>query len=83
MSKDKKNVLAASDLGGKWRIRSRTGAAYVGEVGLIFDNALVVDMVNGERVIIFLDAIESMWEGLEAPRAQTETAEKTEEKKVE
>jgi hypothetical protein len=83
MSKDKKNLLTANDLGGKWRIRSKSGAAYIGEISLIFDNALVIDQVNGEKTIIFMDAIESMFEGIISPKMQEEMKEKEVEKEVE
>ena len=73
MSKDKKNMLTAADLGGKWRIRGKTGAAYVGEINQSFDNALVMDQINGEKTIIFLDSIESMFEGLESPASEAIT----------
>ena len=73
MSKDKKNMLTAADLGGQWRIRGKTGAAYVGEINQSFDNALVMDQINGEKTIIFLDSIESMFEGLESPASEAIT----------
>ena len=73
MSKDKKNMLTAADLGGQWRIRGKSGAAYVGTINLMFDNAVVVDQINGEKTIIFLDSIESMFEGLESPRSEAVT----------
>ena len=79
MSKDKKNMLTAADLGGQWRIRGKSGAAYVGEINQSFENALVMDQINGEKTIIFLDSIESMFEGITAP----EKPEPEEDKEVE
>ena len=73
MSNDKKNMLKAADLGGQWRIRGKSGAAYIGSVSAIFDNALVIDQVNGEKTIIFMDAIESMFEGITSPQSQAIT----------
>ena len=69
MSKKEKNVLTPADLAGKWRIRGKSGAAYIGEVSGSFDNALILDQVDGEKVIIFMDAIESMYEGIISPKA--------------
>ena len=82
MSKDKKNMLTAADLGGQWRIRGKTGAAYVGEINQSFENALVMDQINGEKTIIFLDSIESMFEGITAPEKQAETTEEAVEKEM-
>jgi hypothetical protein len=83
MSKDKKNMLTAADLGGQWRIRGKSGAAYVGTINLMFDNAIVIDQINGEKTIIFMDAIESMFEGIVSPKMQEELKEKEVEKEVE
>lgn len=83
MSKDKSNKLTTAMLAGKWRIRGRSGAAYVGEVQEAYDNAIIVRQVNGETTILFLDAIESMFDGLTGPQAKKEMVEgeKEDEKK--
>ena len=83
MSKDKKNMLTTADLGGQWRIRGKSGAAYVGTVTGTYDNALMIEQVHGETTILFMDAIESMFEGIISPKMQEELKEKEVEKEVE
>lgn len=63
MSK-KSEKLTPDMLRGQWRIRSKSGAGYVGVIESFFDNAIVMKQINGETTIIFMDAIESMYEGL-------------------
>jgi len=70
MAAKKESKLLASDLIGKWRIRSKSGAGYIGTVTAIYDNALIMEMVNKETVIIFMDSIESMYEGLLPPKLE-------------
>jgi len=82
MSK-KTEVLKTSDLMGEWRIRGKSGAAYVGRVSAYFDNALIIDQVNGEKTILFLDAIESMFEGIISQKMEVELKEQEKEKEVE
>ena len=70
MSKKEKNIIGPADLTGECRILLKSGMKITGTVTGYFDNALLVEDISKETMVVFLDAIAAFVSGLVPPKLQ-------------
>ena len=69
MSKDKKSNRFTPDLiTGECRITTIAGKVIAGRPVGWFDDAVVIESVSSDTVVVRMDAIEAVWDGLISPR---------------
>ena len=73
MSKDKKANRFTPDLiTGECRITTIAGKVIAGKPVGWFDDAVIIESVSSDTVVVRLDAIEAVWDSLVSPRTAKE-----------